>query len=81
MIDSNTLYLILAMVFFILVTVVFVKRHQAKEEIRRKTGEVEDYTFRLNQKIEVLEKSIVDLKMEIDELDEEIEAYSMQEEL
>lgn len=80
MIDSNTFYLILAMLFFILVTVVFVKRHQAKEKVRRKTGEVEDYTFRLNQKIEVLEKEIVDLKIQIDDLDEEIEAYSMQEE-
>lgn len=79
MLDTNTLYLILVMIIFVLVTVLFVHRHQKSEQVRRKEGEIEDFSNRLNQKIEALETEIVDLKMNIDELDEEIAQYAMQE--
>lgn len=76
MLDTNTLYLILVMTVFVLMTVLFVHRHHMNEQVRRKQGEVEDFTNRLNQKMEVLDTEIVDLKMKIDELDEEIEFYN-----
>lgn len=76
MLDTSTTYLILAMALFICVAVIMVHHHSNSDQIRRKTGEIEDYTARLNQKIEIVERDIVDLKLKIDELDEEIDSYS-----
>lgn len=75
MMESSTTYLILAMALFIFVAVIMVHHHSNTDQIRRKTGEVEDYTNRLNMKIEIIEREIVDLKLQIDDLDEEIDSY------
>lgn len=73
MLDTSTLYLILAMAGFIFVAVIMVHHHSCAEDIRRKTSEVEDFTVQINKKIDVVEQDIVDLKLRIDELDEEID--------
>lgn len=75
MLDSSTIYLILAMVGFLFIAVVVVHQHNNADQVRRKTGEVENYVARINQKIEIVESQIVDLKVKVDELDEEIESY------
>ena len=78
MIDTNTLNLIFAMAVFIVVTGLSVHRHNAKAQVQKKRGEVEDFVRRLSKKIEILDTEIVELKLRIDELDEEIESYSIQ---
>lgn len=78
MLDSNTLYLILAMIVFLMVTVISVHRHNTNDQVKRKRGEVEDYMNRLTQKIAVLDNDIIDLKLKIDELDEEIDSYNIE---
>jgi len=74
MLDTSTLSLILVMIAFVAVAVVMVHHHNNSDQVRRKKGEVAAYSQRLNKKIEVAEKEIVDLKLKLDELEEEIEA-------
>lgn len=73
MLDSNTLYLLSAMGVFILFAVLLVHHHNANEAIQRKRLEVEGATRILEQKMEVLELEINDLKEQIDDVDIEIE--------
>lgn len=74
MLDTSTLSLILVMVGFVAVAVVMVHHHNNSDQVRRKKGEVASYSQKLNRKIEVVEREIVDLKLKIEELDEEIDA-------
>jgi len=74
MLDSSTLYLILSMAGFIFVAVVVIHQHNCSDLIRRKSNEVENTVQQLNQKIQVLEQEIVNLKIEIEEIDEQIDA-------
>lgn len=74
MLDTSTLSLILVMVGFVAVAVVMVNHHSNSDQVRRKKGEVSAYSQKLNQKIEVVERDIVDLKIKLESLDEEIDA-------
>ena len=75
MLDSSTMYLIIAMAGFLFIAVVMVHQHNNADIVRRKTGEVEDYIARMARKVEIVEHELIDLKIRIDELDEEIESY------
>ncbi|WP_319467285.1 hypothetical protein [uncultured Pseudodesulfovibrio sp.] len=75
MLETSTFYLILIMAGFVMLAMILVHQHNCTDEIRRKTGEVDAYIARLNQKIEVIEQEVVDLQIKIDEVDEEIDTY------
>ncbi len=75
MLDTSTFYLILIMAGFVMLAVLVVHHHNCSDEIRKKKGEVDDYIFRLNKKIDVLEQDIVDIQIKIDAVDAEIDAY------
>ena len=77
MLDTSTLSLILVMVGFIAVAVVMVHHHNNTDQVRRKKGEVAAYSKKLNKKIQVVENEIVDLKLKVDELNEEIDALQV----
>ena len=70
--ESSTVYLILALSAFLFVVVIMVHQHNCSEQVRRKLGEVEGFTQKLTPRIESLEKEIIDLKVKIDEVEEEI---------
>lgn len=75
MLDTSTFYLILMMVGFIYVAIVVVHQHSNADKVRRKQAEIEHFTMQVNKKMEVIEQEVVDLKIKIDELDEEIESF------
>ena len=70
--ESSTLYLIMALSAFLFVVVIMVHQHNCSEQVRRKRGEVEGITQKLNPRIESLEKEIIGLKVKIEEVEEEI---------
>lgn len=78
MLDTSTLYLILAMTGFVFIAIITVHQHNSSEQIRRKRSEVEGFSTLITKKIEALENQIINLKIEIDDLDDEIGAYQMQ---
>jgi len=73
MLDSSTLYLILAMAGFVFVAIVMVHHHNCSDTVRRKRNEVKSVSTQLQMKIDVLEQEVVDIQMRLDEIDEEIE--------
>ena len=75
MLETSTITLLLVMVGFIAVAMVMSHHHGSRETIRRKKGEVEAFSDKLNQKIGIIEQELVDLKLKVEELDEEIETY------
>lgn len=77
MLDISTLSLIVVMVGFICFAIIVVHHHKYSDIVRRKRGEVDAYAHKMHQKIDIVEKEIVDLKMQIDSLDEEIEALKV----
>lgn len=72
MLDISTLSLILAMAGFVAVAVVTVHHHKNSDQVRRKKNQVAAHSQQLNQKIAIVEKDIVDLKLKLESLDEEI---------
>jgi len=77
MLETSTLSLIVIMVGFICFAIVTVHHHKYADIVRRKRGEVDAYAHKMNQKIYIVEKEIVDLKIQIDSLDEEIESMKV----
>lgn len=73
MLDISTFSLIFVMIGFIAVSIIIVHHHKYSDMVRRKKGEVEAYSQKINQKIEAVEREIVDLKIQIETLDDEIE--------
>lgn len=73
--DSVTLYLIMALGSFLLIAVIVIHQHNCSQQVRRKKGELESITQKLNPRIEILEKEIVDIKVKTDEVDLEIATY------
>lgn len=72
--DNTTLYLILALSSFLLIAVVMIHHHNCSDQIRRKQGELNSITQKLNPRIEIMEKEIIELKIKIEEVDEDIAA-------
>ena len=70
--ESSTIYLIMALSAFLFVVVLMVHQHNCSEQVRRKRGEVEGIAQKLTPRIENLEKEIIDLKVKIEEVEEEI---------
>ncbi|MDC0336235.1 hypothetical protein OAN24_05010 [Pseudodesulfovibrio sp.] len=75
MLDSNTLYLLLAMVGFVFVAIAMINHHSNSDQIRKKRSHVKGFTNKLNQKIDAIEKEIVNLKVKVDDLEDEINSY------
>lgn len=75
MLDSSTLYLILAMAGFVFVAVVMIHQYNCSEIINRKRNEVESICQQFAKRTEILEQGIVDLKIMIEELDEKLETF------
>ncbi len=75
MLDSSTLYLIMAMTGFVSVAVVMIHQYNCSEVINRKHNEVENTCQQFAKKIELLEQGIVDLKVQIEELDEKLDTF------
>lgn len=73
--DISTIYLIMAMGGFLLIAVALIHHHNSSQQVRRKQGELNGVTQKLNPRIEILEKEIAELKVKIDELDIEITTY------
>ena len=76
MLDSSTVYLMFAMGTFVFVAIIMIRKHNSTDQIRRKTSEVEAFSAQINQKIAIVENEVIDLKLKMDELDDEIEAYN-----
>ncbi|QGY40955.1 hypothetical protein GM415_12730 [Pseudodesulfovibrio cashew] len=76
MLDISTLSLLIVMVVFICVAMIMVHYHSNSDQVRRKKNEVASYSQKLSQKIDVVEKEIIDLKVKIETLDEEIDILS-----
>ncbi|NDV20035.1 hypothetical protein GO013_11440 [Pseudodesulfovibrio sp. JC047] len=77
MLDSNTLYLLLAMAGFILIAALVVHHHNCSDQIRRKRMEVKGVSQQLGYKIDTLEQELTELKSQIDDLDEQIGALKV----
>ncbi|MDD3310613.1 hypothetical protein [Pseudodesulfovibrio sp.] len=73
--DNSTIYLILALSGFVFVVVLMIHQHNCSDMARRKRGKVEAVTRKLQPRIEILEKEIVDLKVKIEEIDEQIVTF------
>lgn len=78
MLDANTMYLFLAMVGFIFIAIGMINQHSNSDQIRKKRSHVQAFTNKLNQKIDVLEQEIVNLKIKVDDLEDEINSYYTQ---
>lgn len=70
--ENSTIYLILALSAFLFIVVLMIHQHNCSEQVRRKRGAVESVIQKLNPRIEILEKEIIDLKVKIEEVEEEI---------
>jgi len=70
--DNSTIYLILALSGFVFIVVLLIHQHNCSDSVRRKQGEVKGITRKLQPRIEILEKEVIDLKMKIEEIDEQI---------
>ena len=75
MLDSSTLYLILAMVGFVFVAVIMIHQNNCSEIITRRHNAVKSITQQFAEKPNVLEQGIVDLKIQIDEIDEKLDTF------
>lgn len=75
MLDSNTLYLLLAMAAFVFIAIAMVNHHSNTDQIRKKRAQVQAFTNKLNQKIDAIEQEIVNLKVQVDDLEDEINSY------
>lgn len=73
--DNSTIYLILALSGFVFIVVLMIHQHNCSDMVRRKRGEVEGITRKLQPRIEILEKEIADLKVKIEEVDEQIVTF------
>jgi len=77
MLDSSTLYLILAMAGFVLIAIIVVHHHNCSDLIRRKRTEVKSISKQLGYKIDTLEQEVIDLKIQIEEIDEQIDTLKV----
>ncbi len=75
MLDSNTLYLLLAMVGFVFIAIGMVNFHSNNDQVSKKRSHVQGFTNKMNMKIEVLEQEIVNLKIKVDDIEDEINSY------
>lgn len=78
MLDSNTLYMILAMAGFVLIAIIVVHHHNCSDIVRHKRAEVKGITKRLGYKIDTLEQETIDLKTQLEEIDEQIDTLKVQ---
>ncbi|BCS87455.1 hypothetical protein PSDVSF_06970 [Pseudodesulfovibrio sediminis] len=78
MLDSNTLYLLLAMAGFVCIAIVMVHHHNCSDLIRRKKNEVNSVATQLKYKTEALERECIDIQIQIDAIDDEINALKPQ---
>lgn len=72
--DTSTFYLLLAMGIFVFGAVIMIHHHNCTDIVKKREGHVQQKTDYLNRKIEVLEQEIVNLKIQIEEVDEKIDA-------
>ncbi|MEF2230407.1 MAG: hypothetical protein V3571_05725 [Pseudodesulfovibrio sp.] len=70
--ENSTIYLILALSAFLFVVILMIHQHNCSDQVRRKRGEVDGVIRKLDPRIEILEKEIIDLKVKIEEIEEEI---------
>lgn len=73
MLDASTFYLLLAMAGFVLLAVVLVHHHNSSYLIRKKERELTGLTNQLTPRITGLERDLVDLKIELDEVQADID--------
>ncbi|MCJ2164081.1 MULTISPECIES: hypothetical protein [unclassified Pseudodesulfovibrio] len=73
MLEVSTIYLLLAMFAFVLVAVLVLHHHNSADLIQRKQNEVRNLTSQLTAKSDIFEQQIIDLRIRIDEIDEQIE--------
>ena len=73
MLEVSTLYLILAMVGFVLLAIIVVHHHNCSDQIRHKRNEVRSLANRLAARNAVYEEHIAALKKRLEELDDEID--------
>lgn len=78
MLDANTLYLLLAMVVFVFIAIAMVNQHSNHDMIQKKRAQVQGFTNKLNMKIDAIEQEIVNLKVKVDDLEDEINSYHTQ---
>lgn len=78
MLDANTLYLLLAMVVFVFVAIAMVNQHSNNEMVQKKRAQVKAFTHKLNMKIDAIEQEIINLKVKVDDLEDEINSYHTQ---
>ena len=74
MLDFNTYTLIFAMGGLVILGAVVVHYHNCSNLIRRKRREFQSLANLLEQKLNELEREIVDLQMEIDGIDKQIKS-------
>ncbi|WP_243545831.1 hypothetical protein [Pseudodesulfovibrio tunisiensis] len=73
--DTSTLYLLLAMLSFVLVAVLLIHHYNCSEEVKRRQRQVAGKEALLNKKNDVLEQENAALEVKLDEIDAEIESY------
>lgn len=78
MLDGNTLYLLLAMIIFVFIAIAMVNQHSNNDMIQKKRAQVKGFTNKLNMKIDVIEQEIINLKVKVDGLEDEINSYHTQ---
>jgi hypothetical protein len=72
MLDASTAYTLLAMALFIFLALIIVHQHNCADQVRRKRGEVESIEGQLGERIRLLEEQVDDLKVKIEEVDEQL---------
>lgn len=75
MLDTSTFYLIVAMAGFVLVAVIMIHHHNCSDIMHRKERELVSITNQLSPRIDILEREVIDLKVELDEIQEKIDTF------
>jgi peptidoglycan hydrolase CwlO-like protein len=75
MLDTSTLYLILALGLFVFVSVIIIHQHNCSDSIARKQHSTESIVQQFTQKTKTLELEVEDLKTQIEEIDEKFDTF------
>ncbi|MGE4192413.1 MAG: hypothetical protein AB7E51_03395 [Pseudodesulfovibrio sp.] len=73
MLEVSTLYLLLAMLGFVLLAIIVVHHHNCSDQIRHKRNEVRSLANRLAAKNAVYEEQVTELKAQLEKLVDEID--------
>ncbi len=73
MLEASTIYLLLAMFAFVLIAVLVLHQHNSNDAIRRKKNELESLKTHLDPRSDMYEEQITEIKIKIEELEEEID--------